>query len=104
MYLCGLAAALKHDRQLRVRFIDSAPDEALHELKMMQPDVIVAENNQVPREWRRRYAELLFIEIEPQTDLLHIFWGERFWIASLEELPLIIRNYKKLGDEDGPEK
>ena len=43
VYLCGLAAGLRQNKELRIRLVDHTLAKALPDLKILHPHVVIAQ-------------------------------------------------------------
>lgn len=95
VYLCGLAASLQQVEQLRIRMVDVLLDKAMPELKMLHPDVVIAEvvnnNSELVDSLLRDYPSMLIIVVHPKTDLLEIYFGKRCLKSSVDDLVQVVR-------------
>ncbi len=99
VYLCGLAAGLRQNENLRIRLVDNTLKKALPELKILQPHVVIAESPASPeiRILQTSQPGLLLIGIDAATDSFRILVGEQP-AFSVEELVQVIFQYTKRTD------
>ena len=94
VYLCGLAAGLETVKQLRTRLVDMELYQAMIDLKMYHPDVVVAEaisyKPGVVSTLLHYNPRLLLIKIHPTTDSLEVIAGEQHKARVVEELVQVI--------------
>lgn len=92
VYLCGLAAGLRKIENLRVSLVDRAIDNAMSDLKMLSPDVVIFEGGEHDQKLKGEiYFSLAAIAVFPKTDSLVVYGGDGSFAASVDELVQIIR-------------
>jgi hypothetical protein len=92
VYFSGLAASLRQDSRLRIVEIDACLKEATNELKMLRPEVVVAEivGHGAVEALCREYPGLSVIAVEAATDSMVIFTGRTTERAPVSELARLI--------------
>lgn len=95
VYLCGLAAGLQQNEQLRIRMVDMLLDKAMPELKMLCPDVVISEcpDSELVNALVRDNPHLFSIGIDAASDSLTVLAGGRPLLLSVEELARVILQY-----------
>lgn len=96
IYLCGLAAGVQQNKELRIRLTDNTLEKAMPELKMLHPHVVIAESptSVEVSALQNKHPGLLLIGIDAATDSLRVFTGEQP-VFSVEELAQVILRYAK---------
>lgn len=94
VYLCGLAAGLRQYGDFRINLVAALPKQALPELKMLCPDVVILEVSSNTTELSNYLCEKDFhpvlVIVYPQTDSLAIFAGGRRLAAPVDDLAQVI--------------
>lgn len=95
MYLSGLAASLRQSARLRVSQVDASPGEALNDLKLLCPDVVVAEvaEREAVQALLQYNPRLKVIVIAAATDSLTVLGGRQSSILAVTELARVIAEY-----------
>lgn len=92
-----LAASLQRNGQFRICMIDYEPADAMPELKMLWPDVVVLEavNNTLEIIDILHGGDFLpvIIVVYPETDLIEVVLGERCFKSSVDNLVQVIKKY-----------
>lgn len=96
VYLCGLAAGLRQNKELRIRLVDHTLAKALPDLKILHPHVVIA---QIPDSagvstLQSHHPDLLFIGIDAAADSLKVFTGEQPTF-SVDDLAQVIFRYAR---------
>ncbi|MBP2636549.1 MAG: hypothetical protein H6Q72_2456 [Firmicutes bacterium] len=93
LYLCGLAASLQQKEQFRICWMEYEPMNALPELKMLCPDVLVMEaanyNAKMASSLRKK-SDPVIIVVYPETDSLEVFWENRRYTTAIDSLISVI--------------
>lgn len=94
LYLCTLASAVHREVGLRVRVVDCDWQDALAELKLLSPEVLVVEKS-VPTEQLERFlvwsACRLVVRVDMQTDSLEVLRGNRRLTAAVDDLAQVLQ-------------
>ncbi len=94
LYLSMLAASLQQNEQFRICMTDCEPVEAMPELKMLCPDVLVVEAiNTTLIEIEPALKEVfhrMLIIVHRQTDSIEVLYGDRHFTASVNMLTQVI--------------
>lgn len=95
MYLSGLAASLRQSTRLRVSQVDASPGEALNDLKLLCPDVVVAEvaEREAVQALLQYNPRLKVIVIAAATDSLTVLGGRLSSTLAVTELARVITEY-----------
>lgn len=95
IYLCGLAANLRENPELRVSIVDEGLNEGMPEIKVLAPDVVIFEAApRVSAEGKNlcdKYADMLIITVDSLTDSLDVFAAGWHFSAPLNDLAQVIR-------------
>jgi DNA-binding NarL/FixJ family response regulator len=94
VYLAGLAAYLQAEPELCITQVESPLEEALEELKMLRPDVVIFDCGALKPsrvvDLSRNYPGSRFIGLDLINGYLKIFSGKGARIANLNDLGRII--------------
>jgi len=95
VYLAGLAAGLRQNAELRIVQVDKAPYESISDLKLICPDVIVAEevDPETIRALLREDIRALVIAVEAATDSFTVMAGRELMTSAVTELAPVIAGY-----------
>ena len=104
MYLSGLAASLRQSTRLRVSQVDGSPGEALNDLKLLCPDVVVAEiaEREAVKALLQDNPRLKVIVVVAATDSLAVLGGRPSSTSAVTELAQVITEYA--GGQDGQDR
>ena len=92
LYLSCLAASLRQISHFRIVQIDLPLPEAIHELQLLCPDVLVSQElrTESTKPLLQQNPELLVIEIEAATDSLTFVHDGEIVMASASDLAKVI--------------
>jgi len=95
VYLSGLAASLRQSARMRVSQLDASPGEALNDLKLLCPDVVVAEvaEREAVKALLQYNPRLKVIVIAAATDSLTVLGGRQSSTSAVTELARVITEY-----------
>ncbi len=95
VYLSGLAASLRQSALLRVSQVEASPGEALNDLKLLCPDVVVAEvaEREAVQALLQYIPRLKVIAIAAATDSLTVLGGRQSSASAVTELARVITEY-----------
>lgn len=104
VYLSGLAASLRQSTRLRVSQVDGSPGEALNDLKLLCPDVVVAEiaEREAVKALLQDNPRLKVIVVVAATDSLAVLGGRPSSTSAVTELAQVITEYA--GGQDGQDR
>lgn len=96
VYLCGLAAGIQKNKELRICLVENILEKAMPELKILHPHVVIAESPTpvAISALQNEHPCLSLIGIDSATNSLRVFTGEQP-VFSVEELAQVILRYGK---------
>ncbi len=94
LFLAGIESSLKKQEGIRVRWLGDSLDEALWEIRMLSPQVILYEVSDASQlaaaAIMRQYPELWLLGLDPERDTVTIFSSSKQTVSSGEELVRIV--------------